>query len=375
MVSAVPPPNSLTANKESIFFVSLPKSGTVFTWNMLEKATGLSIPRFHELEGWHEYSAGYDFAAPHLYACGDYNTQLLRPQEMPHYARGYIFGAHMQASYHNTRVLNECGIQKITVLLRDPRDSFVSWVHHLRQLGPTARDYHSKIYGIPRAYYDWSLAEQFAFQIRTFLPTIVNWVEGWLDYYASADRQIDVLFVYYDELKRDPKKYITRILAFHEFEGGGITGIMPPTVGTMHYRKGEHGQWREEFTPQDQDLAASLMQDRIFRGFEAAAASQPDNKIAKESQQSGRLADAATATLRVLAEFPNYSAGYARLAEIADAVGVDTSRLKSVVASTLTRTPEDQFIYRDELLQISDDLKRKITAARGYPTNRLIRQF
>lgn len=35
----------------SIFFVSLPKSGTVFTWNILSQATGLQIPEFHKLEG------------------------------------------------------------------------------------------------------------------------------------------------------------------------------------------------------------------------------------------------------------------------------------------------------------------------------------
>ena len=55
----------------------------------------------------------------------------------------------------------------------------------LAQLGPAARDYHSKIYHLPPDYFDQSLAGQFHFQVRAFLPTIANWVEGWLDRYVN----------------------------------------------------------------------------------------------------------------------------------------------------------------------------------------------
>jgi hypothetical protein len=360
MPPAVPPPNPLTAEKDSLFFVSLPKSGTVFTWTMLERATGLSIPRFHELEGWGEYTTGYDFAAPHIYACGDYNTQLLRPQEMHHYLKGYIFGAHMQASYHNMRTLKGSGINKITVLLRDPRDSFVSWVHHLRKLGPSARAYHSKIYGIPRAYYEWTLSEQFAYQIRTFLPITVNWVEGWLDYYASSDREIDILFVYYDEIKRDPQRYISKILAYHDVVGGDVSGVAAPAAGELHFRKGLHGQWREDFSPKDQGLAAELMQDRIVRGFEAAAGSHPDVKTMNEHRLSGNYAEAALAAVGVLKQFPNSRSVYEALADIASAAGIDASDLRSAAAATLTKQVEDQFLYRYDLLQTADELAGKI---------------
>ena len=76
------------------------------------------------------------------------------------------------------RVLKETGIDRIAVLLRDPRDAFVSWVNHLRTLGPKARDYHSRIYHWPMEYYLWTLEKQFSYQIRTFLPVVVNWIKG-----------------------------------------------------------------------------------------------------------------------------------------------------------------------------------------------------
>ena len=104
-----------------------------------------------------------------------------------------------------------------------------------------------------------TLAEQFAYQIRTFLPVTVNWVESWLDYYASPGREVEVLFVYYDELRREPLRYIRRITDFHGVRDVDESKIVVPEPGKMHFRKGEHGTWREEFTPADQRLADDLI--------------------------------------------------------------------------------------------------------------------
>lgn len=338
------------ADTDSLFFVSLPKSGTVYTWNMLSNTTGLAIPDFHELTGWSEYTIGRDFACPELYACGDYNTQLLLPDQMKLYLRGFIFGAHMQASYHNMQVLKESGIGQIAVLLRDPRDAFVSWVHHLANLGPSARDYHSKIYSLPTRYYDWSLEEQFSYQIRAFLPTVINWVEGWLNYYASDDREIDVLFVYYDQLKSDPKGYISRILEFHSFEQGNLDAVSDPEPGKMHFRKGEHGQYREEFSEPDQELAQNLMGSRIAELFNVAAESHVMNMTYSEHVGRGDFASATEAALIVLRQFPNYRAGYQKFMFAAERAGANIRELETMIDQALSTAPEDQFLCRPTLI-------------------------
>ena len=98
--------------KKSLFFVSLPKSGTVYSWTCLSEMTGLKIPEFHLMEGWREYNKGRDFSIPNLYACGDYNTQLLRPEQMKEYLNGFVFGAHMQVDSVNDG--------PVTVLLESP---------------------------------------------------------------------------------------------------------------------------------------------------------------------------------------------------------------------------------------------------------------
>lgn len=336
---------------KSLFFVSLPKSGTLFTWYSLSGVTGLAVPDFPALEGWGEYSTGKDFSCPDLYACGDYNTQLLRPENMAKFSHGYVFGGHMQASYHNIRVLEESGINKISVLLRDPRDALVSWVHHLAKLGPAGRNYHSKIYFMPPDYYDWPLIEQFRFQVRNFLPVISNWIEGWLSYYASPDRRVDVLILLYDELKVHPERYIRRLTDHFGVTDVDMSKIVVPEPGKMHFRKGTHGEWREDFAPEDHELVANLLGDRIGRRFRAAAETHPRMAEAKAALNEGRAA-AARAALGVLTEFPNHRPAFDLFVDAAGLAGKDTGPLRALAERTFSRGDalEEWFFYRYDLV-------------------------
>ncbi len=341
----------------SIFFVSLPKSGTVYTWTTISKLTHLNIPEFHLLEGWSQYNSGSDFSCPKLYACGDYNTQLLLPHNMQYYSEGYIFGAHMQASFHNMHVLEESGYDRIVVLLRDPRDALVSWVHHLKNLGPSSRNYHSKIYHIPCDYWEWSLADQFHYQIRSFLPTITNWVEGWLAYYADPNRKMDILFVLYDELKRQPLNYFKKIMKFYQIHQVDYTQIPEVAQGQLHYRKGEHEQWREEFSPQDQSLVADLMQDRIKKGFNCAALHHHSIAIYNRAIQKQSYHEAAVAALSALQQFPNSDHGYQLFFSALTHMGIDTTSLQDDVTRHLRSLAiEDYFKLPDRLLRACADL-------------------
>ena len=355
-------PPSGRDDRDSLFFVSLPKSGTVYTWTCLRDMTGLRMPDFHLLEGWRDYNSGRDFSCPDLYACGDYNTQLLRPEQMKLYLKGYIFGAHMQASYHNMRILDEVGIRRVSVLLRDPRDAFVSWVHHLRELGLAARNYHSRIYHIPRDYYDWPIERQFDFQARAFLPTTINWVEGWLDYYASEDRKVDILLVYYDELKSDPEAYLRKIVEFHQIDGVDFSKVVVPEQGKLHYRKGEHDQWQVDLSASNRALAMELLGDRIVVGFDRAARSHSAFRVAREALERGDPTRAAVAAFRVLSQFNNFAPAYEILSRAAALAGVDGSDFDTDVARGLgTPSIEGCFRVHDALVGQAAALLQRIT--------------
>ena len=58
---------------------------------------------------------------------------------------GYLHQSHCGATYHNLCVLRDAGFERATVLVRDPRDSTVSWTHHLRAMGPGMVNFNSLI--------------------------------------------------------------------------------------------------------------------------------------------------------------------------------------------------------------------------------------
>lgn len=340
---------------DSIFFVSLPKSGTVYTWSCLESVTSLVMPKFNEMAGWETYTAGYDFSCPEIYACGDYNTQLLLPHRIKDFVTGYVFGTHMQASYHNLRALRENGIDRLSVLIRDPRDAFVSWVHHLRALGPGSRNYHTRIYHIPTEYYDWSLAEQFAFQLRSFLPVTINWVEGWIDKYAHNDSGLEIKLFYYDELKTNPVRYIKRLLTFHGVETYDLSKVIIPEEGKLHFRRGVHGEWESEFSPEDRALSDRLLGSRLIQLFERAEASHLSYEEARGFRGRDPIASA-RAALEAVRDFPNFRSAYDLLIEGCATLGVSVEELSKRLDHEIQDTVEARFLYRADLIDLCEDL-------------------
>lgn len=290
----------------SLFFVTLPKSGTVFTWENLSKITGLQIPDLAKDPAlWSLYASGIDYVAPEVYASGDFTSQRLIAERVNKLVpEGFIFGAHMLPSHHNMSVLEQAKIDRVTVLLRDPRDATVSWTHHVRAYGPSHRDYLSKIYHIPTEYYDWSPSEQLSFQVRTFLPLAVNWIEAWLWYYRQRRGSLSMMFVYFDELKTNASRYFKKICEFHGHSSSNAELYERPESGKRHYRSGEHFQWEREFLPEDIAFSDDLIGSRLTREFEASAKAHPDWQPATAALERGDIA-AAGHFLDVLSQFPS----------------------------------------------------------------------
>jgi hypothetical protein len=175
---------------------------------------------------------------------------------------------------------------------------------------------------------------------------VVNWVEGWLDYYASPDREIDVLFVYYDELKREPR-YIRRIAEFHGLGHVDVSRVPTPEPGKLHFRVGEHEQWCREFSKTDQRLVEKLIQKRLLQGFDAAAASHAGFIKATADLSAGHPERAARAALDAIVDFPNHRPAYKLFLDAAAACGVDGQAQQELVEAHVgDGTVADQFIYR-----------------------------
>ncbi len=271
-------PDSERSAQNSIFIATLPKSGTEFVWGGIADATGLRKPAAAPAYV-SAMLSGY-FNRADVISTGIFTSERLVLSGVSRLApNGFAFASHCMATYHNLCTLRDAGFTRATVLLRDPRDATVSWTYHVRALGSAMRNFASMIQHLPIDYLDWSHEAQLAFQIRTFLPAAVNWIEGWAN--AAADQsELAIEFVWFDAIRVEPSKTFRKIFEFHGVAQYDLTKIGPPEPGKRHFRKGESGAWHEEFSDSDKKFADDLIGDRIERAF---AHGKAVNRLTPES--------------------------------------------------------------------------------------------
>jgi hypothetical protein len=265
------PESQSISSPKSLVFSSLPKSGTEFFWGGLRDATGAAAPPLLGNTAFMaEYLSGY-YVADEVISTGVFTSERLLPKQLARQlsAGRYVIGAHAPASYHNLRALGEAGVRRIAILIRDPRDATVSWTHHLRSLGATMRNFNSLAMHIPGEYYNWPHAKQLEYQIRTFMPAAVNWIESWLEAPLLAP-ELEIHYVAFEELSRDPVSMFSRVLTFYGCDDHDLSMIKPAQSGVRHFRKGKSGQWRDEFSASDKAFAENLIGDRL-RGMHSEA--------------------------------------------------------------------------------------------------------
>ena len=254
--------------QNSIFLATLPKSGTEFIWGGIQDATGLTMPpHLSDQEFMRAYLSGFCNRAD-IYSTGVFTSERLILEELRKLnPNGIVHASHCMATYHNVCTLHEAGFKRITVLVRDPRDSTVSWTYHLRApaMGEPMRHFNSLIQHIPSDYFAWPHAQQLAFQVRTFLPAAVNWIESWIEASRNSgnDPRLEVQIVHFNELRTDPHRMFERVLEFHGVTDYDLSKIKPSKAGTRHFRRGETGTWHDEFSDADRAFADNLLNDRL----------------------------------------------------------------------------------------------------------------
>jgi hypothetical protein len=338
----------LSSGQNTIFVATLPKSGTEFIWGGIRDATELVAPDFlADRKFMREYFSGYCNRGD-LISTGVFNSERLLCDGLRRFLPyGYVIGSHAAATHHNIRTLHDAGFRKVTVLVRDPRDNTVSWTHHIHAMGPAVRNFNSFIQHLPAEYYDWSHTIQLAFQVRTFLPVAVNWVESWLDAVAQGDRGLEIQIVYFDELRSNPTRMFERVLEFHEVRGYDLSKIEPARPGARHFRQGQHDTWRQEFSEADRAFADNLIGNRLERAFERAAGRHASLQMAAKDERRNDPVAAARHYVTVLRQFGAYRPAWDGLARALGRLGA---------ASPLTVENLNPFIIPETILAQAEQL-------------------
>jgi len=156
-------------------------------------------------------------------------------------------GQHMPPSDYNVSLLLQAGIDRVTVQLRDPLDALVSWFHHLyrhKADEQTVAWHHPMLVArglsVPD-FYELPPEDAMDSLISTWLPALRRWEAAW-----AAEARLNVQFIYYEDMTRNPDGHIGNILSFHEVPCSEVK--LAPKSPATHYRKGTVGSHKEEMS-------------------------------------------------------------------------------------------------------------------------------
>lgn len=175
-----------------------------------------------------------------------YTYALIFGQVIPSWARDYARGGasyvtHLMPTKINIAALKAAGLSKPIVHVRDPRQTLLSWVHHITTYASDFPEH------IANGYKDWKMDARIDAVFSDYFSTVA-WIEGWLE----ATKDLDVLFSTFEEFKQNPQIVVQHYL---EHYGGNpaffdASRVFVENDSTdYHRRKGEVDEWREVMNP------------------------------------------------------------------------------------------------------------------------------
>jgi hypothetical protein len=189
--------------------------------------------------------------------------------------RRAIGGEHIPPTKWHLDLLSFAGLDRITLLVRDPRDALVSWWHHLDR--PDIRDRWwvnaSEIVRGTRSPGYFSLPADK--RLDALIESYYGWFQSWLRQWADAvesDRRFNYHVAHYETFVQDKPGAIKSIAQFHGIE---IDPILPPHSEPVdggirpntHFRRGESGSHRHEMSARQQLRVNELSNRELFTYF------------------------------------------------------------------------------------------------------------
>lgn len=179
---------------------------------------------------------------------------------------GHVTQDHLPANRYNLLVLEEA-FDRMILHLRDPRQSLLSWTHHLNDLHGKGRRLPLEVLEVPAAFVQWSLQGQIDWVIDNHLPLFRDWLAEWVRVLDAGDLGTRILVTRHEDMVSDQASFFRSILDFYDIPHGAFTPPPLPEPGKAHYRKGETDEWRRVFTSEQACRASDLIGNAILNRF------------------------------------------------------------------------------------------------------------
>ncbi len=216
---------------------TIPKCGNAFIVNYLENSYGIRLRKF---------------------ASGPWPAMHLSENTLSTFKCASEFSVdHIPATADNLALLKKQYISKIMVHARDPRQATLSWLHWIDKRHKS---------GILHAwenppfndYFDWTLEQKLDYQIDNWLPSLVTFLQQWVDVKQSAE--MDVLFTDFTLMRDNPGAFFDDIgTFFHMPVRGDLVGTHSELSSQTHFRKGLTDEWKSVFTPAQIERASGII--------------------------------------------------------------------------------------------------------------------
>jgi hypothetical protein len=240
----IPSPHSVQEVKHpSVLFISIPKSGTVYTNRLLVQGLGFR-----------------DFPI----SLGYFPRDLVDHRRLRTFAEGgCIATEHLDPSAENLQILERL-MKRWVVHLRDPRSVVLSWTHHIDRVAVKAPESLLNVCPVPSEdYLSASFQEKLWWNIHSFLPIAVDWIERWLRIIDGG--RYEICLTTYDELVGNERLYIRRILDFFSIPQAAFSmPMVERSMDNAHFRIGRPDEWREAFSQEQLKLANKVIGIRLL---------------------------------------------------------------------------------------------------------------
>ncbi|MFH1983033.1 MAG: sulfotransferase domain-containing protein [Pseudomonadota bacterium] len=221
-----------------VLVISIPKSGTVYISDTLEKILNyaplsISAQTFPDDVVWQK--------------------EIIKLNQGNLYSRG-----HIPPTPYNTYMLTK-HMDRFVVHVRDPRQATLSWVHHIDRLGneEPGLTLNMAIPFLPAGYFDMPFSEKIDWALENHMKKLIAWIEGW----TRMERDT-LLFTDFKDMKEDPVNFFNRILAFYGLSAPRELverSAIRPREGKLHFRKGRVNEWLEVFNERQIETAKSMI--------------------------------------------------------------------------------------------------------------------
>lgn len=178
---------------------------------------------------------------------------------------GVLAQEHLPGTVETRAALLACGVDRIIVHLRDPRQAMLSTLHHFTK----EYDMAAAIFTpwLPRGFPDLSFDERAAFLIENYFPEQMAWIEGWVEA-ADSHSSLKILFSHYEESVSNPLEFLRRTVNFYGISQDILASAVDiPPSKDLHFRRGLKEEWREAFSPSHLERMRALIPTALIARF------------------------------------------------------------------------------------------------------------